>query len=353
LPSLSSYRHVRGVHCASAALRNVCHHYTGQSWTEALCFGLGAGLNFTYVREPGCPFFLIMGRGSYIESHFCDAVGIHLDAVHSEDSEVAWDHLRRLIDDDVLPMIDADMFHLPYMVQSLDLMGGVHFGGHKVLVTGYDLETATASLSDYAWQEPRTVSLANLESARDSRDCPARPRNGCFRFHFPERLPPMADAILVSLRTLVNQMQYPFKPFNGLPAVTRFCRQVGSWGRIFEGEELALNTSLAAFMLEKAGTGGGCFRNLYSRFLRQAGEVLEAPELLRAAETYRLLAVAWREVAALLGAAAEDPRRGMYAPGGAPQRLLARVADLERSGIEAIETFLRGRSQAGFQEVLQ
>lgn len=340
MPHLTSYRHIRGVHCASAALRNVCHHYTGLRWSEALCFGLGSGMNFTYVREPGAPFFLVMGRGSYMESHFCDALGVHLEVVHSEDAELAWDHLRGLLDGGELAMIDADMFHLPYMVQSLDLMGGVHFGGHKALVTGYRPDSGEVELSDYAWAEPRVVTVEQLKSARDSRDCPARPRNGCFRFHFPQELPPLGESILVALRTLVNQMRHPFKPFNGLPAIERFCRQLPRWHRTLRGDELILNTSLTAFMMEKAGTGGGSFRNLYGRFLHEAAEVLQAPELERTAEIYRRLAGAWRDVAALLEESASDPTRGMYAPGDGPKKLLDEICDLEIAGVSAIEEYL-------------
>lgn len=340
MPRLNEYHHLRGVHCASAALRNVCHHYTGLRYTESLCFGLGSGLNFTYVREPGAPFFLVMGRGSYMESHFCDALGIYLEVAHSEDADLAWDHLRGLVEEGALAMIDADMFHLPYMVQSLDLMGGVHFGGHKVLVTGLDSARQEVELSDYAWAKPQLVSSEQLKLARDSRDCPARPRNGCFRFHFPEQLPPLGEAIQVALGTLVNQMRHPFKPYNGLPAIERFCRQVPRWQRAFAGDELILNLSLTAFMMEKAGTGGGSFRNLYSRFLREAAEILKAPELERTANLYHRLAGAWREVAALLDEAAADPRRGILAPGGKPQLLLEEICTLETAGITAIEEFL-------------
>lgn len=346
---LAGYRHLRGVHCVSMSLRNLSAHYAGMRWSEALCFGLGAGLNFTYLREPGSPFFLCMGRGSDMEEHFADCLGIHLEIYRSSEGTVAWEHLRSLLDRGLLAVIEADMFHLPYMVQSLDLMPGVHFGGHKLLPVGYDMEKGTVDVCDYAWTPPFTLPLEQLGKARGSRDCPEPPAHRCFVFRFPDRLAPLTEAVPAALHTMVRQMRHPFLSFNGLPAIEKFCRQIARWGRVMKGEELLVNTQLTAFMFEKAGTGGGNFRNLYFRFLREAAEILGSPELVRTAEVYRRLAVAWREVAALLDEAAASPGRGMYDPAGPQQVLLDEIAALERRGIDEITEYLRLRRTTGVE----
>lgn len=342
VPTAASYRHIRGVHCVTTALRSLLHHFTGEKWSEGLCFGLGSGLNFTYVRERGAPFFLIMGRGSYVETHFCDALGIRLESYRSDDPVLGWEYLRSLLDRGTLAMVDADMFCLGYLVQALGLMDGVHFGGHKLVVPGYDPEEGRVLVCDYAWQEPWSLTIDQLQRARSSTDCPSPPRNACFTFHFPDGLPPLSHAIPWALETTVRQMRHPFLPVNGLPAVDRFCRQVARWGRIFDEEDLRVHTALTAFMLEKAGTGGGNFRNLHHRFLSTAADLIGAPELLRVAAVYKRLAVAWREVAGLLEESLEDPGGGLYAPGGAPQRLLDEIALLEHQGIADTEAFVRG-----------
>jgi hypothetical protein len=343
---LVDYKHHLGVHCASAALRNVLFHHTGERWSESLCFGLAAGLNFTYVREFNAPFFLVMGRGSFMESHFCDSLEVQLEPTHSDDPEIAWQHLKKQVQDGVLMMIDADMFELPYMVQRLNLMDGVHFGGHKALVTGYDAHTDQVQLADYAWHERKQISVAQLKAARDSRICPSRPRNAGFRFHFPSTLPPLTRALRTALYTMVNQMRHPFRQFNGLPAISRFCRQVPKWHLSMRGEELQLNTSLCAFMLEKAGTGGGGFRNLYSRFLQEASELLQSQSLAQAAAVYRSLAVQWREVAALLEVASEHPNQGMFAPGEHARKLMIEIDAAENQGVALIEHYLAHDQQA-------
>jgi hypothetical protein len=290
-----------------------------------------------------------MGRGSFMESHFCDALEVQLEVRHADDAGTAWEHLKRQVDDGVLTMIDADMFELPYMVQQLKLVDGVHFGGHKALVIGYDSAAGTVQLADYAWLAPRSVTLEQLKAARDSRICPSRPRNASFRFHYPSEPPSTQRAVRASLATMVNQMRHPFRQFNGLPAVTRFCRQVPKWNLTLKGEELQRNTSLTAFMLEKAGTGGGGFRNLYSRFLLEASELLASSELAEAASVYRTLAGQWREVAALLEQATDDPGTGMFAAHGAPRQLMAEVADNEALGVELIASYVDRSPQQAFR----
>ena len=336
------YRHHRGVHCASAAMRNVYTHYTGEPLTEALCFGLGAGLGFTYIRDPESGLFLVGGRGSYLESHFCNALGIRLKVYHSEDPDLAWTHARWLVDQDHLVMMDVDMFHLPYMVQFLELNQRFHFGGHKVLLTGYDPETETAYLGDYAWGDPQPVSAEDLKRARSSDDCTYPPRNVAFTFVFPQRLPSLRAAARSGMQSVVWQMRAPYMDrFGGLASVSRFCRQAARWGRLFAGQELQLLTSLAWLMIEKAGTGGGNFRILYGRFLSEAAPLLDAPALLPVAEHYRRLGARWREAAALLHQSIEEPAGGMYAPSRAPQLLLDEIDAMEQAGIAQLEEFLR------------
>jgi hypothetical protein len=343
MPELSGYRHQLGVHCGSTALRNLSAHYTGQRWSEALCFGLAAGMNFTYVREPGSPFFLVMGRGSFTEGHFCEALDILMEVTHSDDADLAWHSLRQQVDAGIPMMIDVDMFELPYMVQALNLMEGVHFGGHKAIVTGYDADRGLVYLADYAWRERQAVTLSQLAAARDSRACPSRPRNAAFRFHFPQTLPPMGDAVRAALATMVNQMRHPYMEFNGLPAIARFCRQVPAWPLALQGEALQRNAELAAFMLEKAGSGGGAFRNIFSRFLYEAAELLGGVPLLHsAAAIYRQLAGQWREAAQLLIQASRDPATGMFQSGPAARTLMREIALNEVRGIDTISDYLLG-----------
>lgn len=341
MPSIAGYRHLRGVHCGSAALRNLLLHHTGIEYSESMCFGLGGGMSFTYVKEPGSATYMITGRGSYIEANFCDALNVQLEVTSSDDAECAWQHLRDCVDAGEPVMVDTDMFELPYMVQRLGLENGVHFGGHKLLVTGYDDATATVTLADYAWSAPRELPASVLRNARDSRQGTTRPGNACFHFHFPDRLPELREAIPIALSNTVKQMLHPYLHFNGLPAIVRFCRQVPRWNLAMQGEELRRNLAMAAFMLEKAGTGGGAFRNMFSRFLDESADILDAALLRQAAATYRSLSFKWREIARLMDLAAADPAAGILASGPEMLQLTNALAEQEEQGISLIAQYLK------------
>jgi hypothetical protein len=154
-------------------------------------------------------------------------------------------------------------------------------------------------------------------------------------------LPALESAIPMALATMVTQMRHPYRHFNGLPAIVRFCRQVPKWNLAMQGDELRRNLALTAFMLEKAGTGGGAFRNLYSRYLSEAGDMLDAPELRAAALTYRTLAAQWRDVAGLLDESVDQAGAGIFSPGDTVRTRMTDIADNEARGIDLIASWLK------------
>ena len=344
---LPEYRHTRGVHCVTTALRNAVLHYTGRLMSEAMVFGLGAGLNFSYIRDRSSDFLMVLGRGTAVESIFCDGLGIHLQSMWTKSPSVSWEFVREMIDRDRLVMVDCDMFHLSYMVNSLGLSMDLHFGGHKALVTGYDLEARTAFLSDYNWSEKQVVPLPELARARGSTDCLSAPDNTAMVFDFPETLVPLRTAIQLGLERMVGQMRGP-NHLTGLRALERFRRQVTKWRDTLPEPAAIRNTRMTAFMAEKAGTGGGNFRRLYARFLREAAEVMRDDRLTAASRVYARLSGCWRRLAALMETASRDMTRGLYDPAEGGARLVTEIWDLENRGVDAVSAYLtQGGARAG------
>jgi len=68
---------------------------------------------------------------------------------------------------------------------------------------------------------------------------------------------------------------------------------------------LKLNLFLAYAFIEEAGTGGGLFRRIYSRFLREAGHILHAEILAEASDLMMKSADTWTEIADILLTASE------------------------------------------------
>ncbi len=51
--------------------------------------------------------------------------------------------------------------------------------------------------------------------------------------------------------------------------------------------------------MERGGTGGSLFRNIYTEFLKESSTILESKELEQASEIYKEIALLWRHVADL------------------------------------------------------
>jgi hypothetical protein len=91
-------------------------------------------------------------------------------------------------------------------------------------------------------------------------------------------------------------LEPPFGPFAGVPALERLAAEAGAWPEAVEDWQWCAR--FAYQVIERRGTGGGCFRLMYSRFLEEAGRE-EAPLAAEAAAR-------WTELAETFKAASEN-----------------------------------------------
>jgi hypothetical protein len=336
---IDGYVHHRGVHCATAALRSVYEFVSGELLSESLIFGLGAGLNFTYAQFPDSPLWLTMGRGSYLEVNFCEAVGLGLVSHVFRDERAAIETVIDSVREDCPVIADTDMFLLPYMKSALDLPDQIHFGGHKVVITGYDREAKIAYVNDYAWQDKHRLSFKVLSDARTSAGSPSSPLNRVYILKPSPRRESLEYAILYALHKAVFLMLHPPMHYLGLNALDRFCRQLPNWPRLLGGR-LAINRQVACFMMEKAGTGGGNYRRLFSRFLLESSVILGDSRFEKIARVYREAALSWTDLSKLLQPApVEDLGQGWSDAKGV-RLLTGDIWRLESQGVAELKELL-------------
>ncbi|MGO4427803.1 DUF4872 domain-containing protein, partial [Streptomyces sp. MCAF7] len=91
----------------------------------------------------------------------------------------------------------------------------------------------------------------------------------------------------------------------------------------------------AALLMEKAGTGGALFRNLYRDFLAECAQHLDSGHLRTGHELYAEAATLWTEVAALITKAGESGDAQCLVQAGAV------LHDLSRVEREAMQTLSR------------
>jgi uncharacterized protein DUF4872/butirosin biosynthesis protein H-like len=314
MPSVPGFVHTPGHHCGSTALRNLLGFH-GVEISEEMAFGLGAGAGFYYLAmEDASPSRWFNGRTARLEETFRELTGaaLELRTFAEDDGEAAWGAARSQVDAGCPALLLTDIYYLDHYGNS------AHFPGHAVVLAGYDAEVA--HLSDTGFEELQTTRLENLARARHSRH-PAYPLEG-HMFTVSEEIEraQLEAAVPRSIHRAASEMlEPPFGPFAGIPALERLAAEAGSWPDAVEDWQWCAR--FAYQVIERRGTGGGCFRLMYSRFLAEAGRE-EAPLAAEAAGR-------WTEFAEAFKAAseAESPRPELWRAVG---RGAEQVLEVER-----------------------
>jgi len=318
---VKGFVHRPGVHCGSTSLRDV-FEFHGHKFSEDMVFGLNCGLGFVYwsTRRSLPPIF-IGGLGSRGIEDVCRILGIRWKKKTTTSAKKAWQAVKELIDNDVPVVLQVDMFYLDFWRGKTG-----HFGGHATVLAGYDEERGEAYVTDVRNEKIEAerredglfaTSLENLAEARSSTFKPFPPRNAWVTFAFPKELVPLEKAIKTAIKTNAGRfLESPIKNF-GIKGIRHFANQVIKWPDIIRGDVydpiqfkaqipmLKLNLFLAYAFIEKAGTGGGLFRRIYSRFLREAGHILHAEILGETSDLMMKSADIWTEIADILLTASE------------------------------------------------
>jgi Butirosin biosynthesis protein H, N-terminal/Domain of unknown function (DUF4872) len=310
MPQVSGFTHTPGNHCGSTALRNLLAFH-GVEVSEEMAFGLGAGAGFYYLAmDDSSPSRWFNGRTARLEESFRELTGaaLELRTFGEEAGAEAWEAARSEVDAGNPALLLTDIYYLDHYGNS------AHFPGHAVVLAGYDEEVA--HLSDTGFEELQTTRLKNLARARHSGH-PAYPLEG-HMFTVGEEIDRarLEAAVPRAIERAASEMlDPPFGPFAGVPALERLAAEAGSWPEAVEDWQWCAR--FAYQVIERRGTGGGCFRLMYSRFLAEAGRD-EAPLAAEAAAR-------WTELAEAFKAASEsaEPRPELWrAVGDGAERVL-------------------------------
>jgi len=299
VPTVPGFVHTPGNHCGSTALRNLLAFH-GVQISEEMAFGLGAGAGFYYLAmDDSSPSRWFNGRTARLEESFRELTGaaLELRTFAEEEGDEAWEAARETVDSGRPALLLTDIYYLDHYGNS------AHFPGHAVVLAGYDDEVAR--LSDTGFEQLQTTRLENLARARHSGH-PAYPLEG-HMFTVAEAIDRgrLEAAVPGAIERAVGEMlEPPFGEFAGVPALERLAAEAGSWPEVIE--DWQWGARFAYQVIERRGTGGGCFRLMYSRFLEEAGRE-EAPLAAEAA-------VRWTELAEAFKAASEsdDPEPRLW-----------------------------------------
>ncbi len=338
------FRHRKGGHCGSGALRDLTEWaelgWGAQELSEGLVFALGGALSFSYVRSSQLsPQAYLVGRGNEMEDDYLTRIGAKFVVQSTDDPDAGWALVTDEVDRGRPVMVWADIGELPYLRVRL------HMSRHDIVIVGYDDEQQVAYVIDNDRDTTQLVPYDNLRRARSSVGFPTPTRHTTYHIDWPDRLPDLpsiassalaASAAFMRRGTMAEPAPHVATAeveCSGLKGVQFFADDLRHWPTLFDDDALtAALFGLGAF-IEKAGTGGGLFRALQARGCQTIAELLRDDAAADAAAAAVRASEAWSALATAATNVGTSPHRRCLAAAD----VAAVIPEAEMRLVEALE----------------
>jgi len=313
-----------GEHCETTAMGNLMQ-FAGVRLSEPMLFGLGQGLGFIYWDSKGMDFPFIGGRVKVdqLTANLADILGLTVNVQETSSVDKAWRNVRGSIERGIPVGLKLDSYYLDYFTSK------VHFAGHYAVLYGVDDEYAY--IADTGQQgslvKTRLTSLAEARNAKG----PMSSRNRSFTLEPIDALPPLAPALRESLTK--NAQDYLNPPIRniGNKGIVKMSKEILKWPS--RSSHFEHDLCLTALLMERGGTGGALFRNLYRDYLKECADQLEDPRIEQAYQLFTEITPMWVSVSALIDRAG---RTGSHQELQQASKLLLEIADKERTAMELL-----------------
>ena len=280
-----------GCHCVSSSLARIFHH-AGHPLSEEMILGLGAGVGFVYWRmKIGGQESVFVGGRANLKDFYQDLgrrTGVVIREKQTSSPAKGEAELLRALAAERPVMLGGDMGMLPWF----DMPEDYHFGGHTFVACGFDgHDTVLCSDIDQKASGVKKgflapITLEQLRAARSSQFKPFPPKNLWLEFDFSAFHRPEPNGVVESIRQMIDaELNPPIKNF-GVRGIRHTANELLNWPDQFSEHELRMQLFNLYIFIEIGGTGGGCFRPMYARFLAESAEVTGNPALLTAAEAF-------------------------------------------------------------------
>lgn len=340
LQPVPNFEALDGCHCISSSLARV-FHWAGHPVTEEMLLGLGAGMGFVYWRMKfGDNESVFVGGRGNMKGFYEDLTkrtGVVMREFRTSSEAKAEAEMLRQLKDDKPVMLGGDMGMLPWF----EFPREYHFGGHTFVACGYDGgNTVLCSDIDQKGAGLKkgflaTTSLAQLRKARGSTFKPFPPKNLRLEFDFTHFQKPRKADFIEAIRQVVDaELNPPIKNF-GIKGMRHTAEELPKWPSQFSDSYLRMTLFNLYIFIESGGTGGGCFRPMYARFLRESAGIIGNRSLMKIADEFERIGGKFSEIGQLFKNAAKlndlRPRIQTASEG------FREIADLEEKACRDLE----------------
>jgi len=287
---IKNFKPFEGQHCETTATGSLLLHL-GINLSEPMLFGLGEGLNFIIWHMKTMDFPFIGGRikTDLLTQNITRHLHLKLDIRETSSLIKAWKNVKENIDSGIPVGIKLDCYHLDYFTNK------IHFAGHYVVMYGYDENSAY--LADTTQQGGLVkTSLKNLALARNEKG-PMSSKNLSYTIEAVNKKYDLQKEIMQAISD--NAKNYLNPPIENISykGILKTSKEIIKWFKRSKDVEGDFKTT--AMLMEKAGTGGALFRNLYRDFLKESYQILKIEEIKESYEIFVDIARLWRAVSKL------------------------------------------------------
>ncbi len=294
-----------GKHCITNSLKQIFSYY-GYPLSEEMMFGLASGLSFLYLNQSSSP--MINGRIKVFEfeKKLADRLNISIQCRSGSDYKKISQISKDMIDQNKPILIYVDMPYLSY----LGLNKNGHFGGHAVVLFGYDNELEQFWVSDrdhhdFPIRTPfgeiaedyHLVSYREMEQARSSVHRPFPAKNKYLLLDFQGYRQIDREILTQAIAETCDTMLHPPAKLSGINGILKFSTEILKWEK-FSLDKIKLSGTTNYFQISKdGGTGGGIFRKMYGDFLIEAAAILDNINIVMLGTKFLETATLWDKIA--------------------------------------------------------
>ncbi len=287
---IENFKPFVGQHCETTTTGNLLKQI-GIEFSEPMLFGLGEGLGFLFWKMKSFDFPFIGGRikTDLLTENICRNLNLKLEVKETSSLKKAWANIEAPLSKGKAIGLKLDCYHLEYFSSK------IHFAGHYATMYGHDDKYAYLIDTDQQGGAVKTT-LNSLALARNEKG-PMSSRNKSFTIEQVEALPDLNQTIKKAIfNNATDYLNPPIKNL-GYKGVKKTATEIKKWFQSSKNIKDEFQTS--AMIMERAGTGGALFRNLYRDFLKESAERLESKAIELAYEEFKEIALLWTEISNL------------------------------------------------------
>ncbi len=293
-----------GCHCITNSLKQI-FYFNDYPISESMLFGLGSGLGFVYINLANSPMIAGREKIGVFETNIENRTGIKIRIKTPKNETVAFNKLLKSIKNQNPVLVYVDMPYLDY----LNMQNSGHFGGHSVVVFGFDnieecFYVSDRDNSDWQIHTPsgkigadfHKVSYDELMQARNSSHRPFPANNKWVDFDFSTSRPIDKNAIYEAINLNTNNLLDSPANLLGIKGIRKFAKETKKWLE-FDIEKKKLTGITNYYMISSdGGTGGGIFRKMYGDFLHESADIVKNRELSTIGNEFLKIGEMWENI---------------------------------------------------------